>query len=149
MVAQSLTEALEHVIHNIRLVPLDADLYQRLIDLHNGRDNVAAIVEHQLEFYLERMEEESGTSYESNSELGVLFGKVLLPHGTLLRTKHHGDWKQAEIQNGEILWDGNTYESVAKACNAMRGDTSNNAWLVLEVKRPKDSSFRQAERLRR
>ena len=46
--------------------------------------------------------------------------------------------KLAQVLDGKVVWEGKEFESVAQACNAMRGDTSNNAWLVMEVKLPRE-----------
>ena len=40
------------------------------------------------------------------------------------------------------------FESMSQLARAMRGDTSNNAWKVLEVKRPGDASWKLADFLR-
>lgn len=52
------------------------------------------------------------------------------------------------LKVGEIRWEGKAYESMSQLARAMRGDTSNNAWKVLEVKRPGDANWKLADHLR-
>ena len=74
---------------------------------------------------------------------------LFLPESTEVRTKYFNEYKVAAIQGKEIVWDGETYPSMSQLARAMRGDTSNNAWKVLEVKRPSDGKWQPADFLRR
>lgn len=80
---------------------------------------------------------------------GVQWESLFLPEGTELRTKYFDELKVAVIRGNQISWDGRAYPSMSQLARAMRGDTSNNAWKVLEVKRPSDASWRLADFLRR
>lgn len=80
---------------------------------------------------------------------GVHWDSVFLPDGTQVRTKYYGEYQVAEIIDGKIVWKGKPFPSLSQLASAMRGDTSNNAWMVLELKRPIDSSWSPADRLRR
>jgi hypothetical protein len=72
-----------------------------------------------------------------------------LPHGTELRTSHFGSYKVARIEDGAVVWEGRSFDSMSRLARAMRGNTSNNAWKVLEIKRPADDRWQLADALRR
>ena len=74
---------------------------------------------------------------------------LFLPEGSQIRTKHYGELKVAKIDGGEIMWEEESYPSMSQLARAMRGDTSNNAWKVLEIKRPSDAKWQSADFLRR
>ena len=155
---QQRQDVLSHVIHNIAFIPISAELYTEVQNWAqaNGSDcgpgTIAEIVDDQLRSFLERVNEEMPSTKEGRSiywqDRGS--GKVVeLAHGTTLRTRHYGQWQTANVNNGEIIWNDRVFTSPSQACNAMRGDTSNNAWKEFEVKRPNDTDFRGANRLRR
>ncbi|EGR3946584.1 hypothetical protein QMT39_002117 [Vibrio cholerae] len=79
---------------------------------------------------------------------GIHWGNLFLPNGTQIRTRYYGEYLVADITNNAIVWNGDHYSSIAQVTNSMRGDTSNNAWKVLEIKRPQDTKWQLAERLR-
>lgn len=79
---------------------------------------------------------------------GLRWGPVMLPGGTKLRTKYRGERLIATVVEEAVEWQGPRFESVASAVNSMRGGTSNNAWKVLQVKRPHDVNWQAAELLR-
>lgn len=152
---QQRQDVLNHVLHNIAFIPVSAELYSELEDWARnsggGTGAVAAIADHQLRFFLERMQEEHEPTNEGRSmywrDPGS--GKVVeLPHGTELRTKYFGEWRVAVVNDGVIEWETRSFKSPSQACNALRGDTSNNAWREFEIKRPADTGFRGANRLR-
>ncbi|MCU7844699.1 MAG: hypothetical protein KZQ93_12745 [Candidatus Thiodiazotropha sp. (ex Monitilora ramsayi)] len=156
---QQRQEVLAHVTHNLAFIPISADLYTEL-EAWSRRDGgsggpgaVAAIADHQLWSFLERMDQgdlvpkASGRGYHWQDPNSL---KVLeLPHGSEVRTQYYGEWKTATVQNGVLMWEGKAYSSPSKLCNAMRGDTNNNAWKEFEVKRPSDQQFRRANFFRR
>lgn len=123
-------------------IPLPNELLVRLVERY--QDRYAGVIEHIVEDFLERTEEEADLSAKN----GMIWNQLRLPHGTELRTKYYGEWQVARIEDGKIVYNGKTYDSPSRACSAMRGRTSNNAWKLLEIKRPQDLEFRLADRFR-
>ena len=72
---------------------------------------------------------------------GVYWEALFLPEGTQIRTKYFNEFKVAEVVGTEIVWEGEVYPSMSRLASAMRGDTSNNAWKVLELKRSIDPKW--------
>lgn len=153
---QQRQDVLNHVLHNIAFIPVSAELYAELDewarrDGNGGPGAVASIADHQLWDFLERVNQDHPPANKGRSvywkDPGS--GKVAeLPDGTELRTQYFGEWRVAIVTDGSIEWSGASFLSPSKACNAMRGDTSNNAWKEFEVKRPTDTGYRAANRLR-
>jgi hypothetical protein len=52
------------------------------------------------------------------------------------------------LKKGKFYFKNKPYKSPAKVCNAMRGNTSTNAWHMLQIKRPQDIGFTRAEKFR-
>lgn len=126
-------------------LPISHDLFMRLAARWPG--GISTGVEDVLNDFLERTEEDFQALYEEKANFQ--WESVLLPHGSQLRTRYYGDTLIATIEDGRITWKGEQYPSVSQLASAMRGGTSNNAWKVIEIKRPNDSSWLPAERLRR
>ena len=124
-------------------VPISNELLVRLVERYGVR--YPLVIESAVEDFLDRTEDDF---HSQKSEPDYTWERLKLPAGTLLRTKYRGEWHSAELTNGKFEYDGRRYPSPAKVCNAMRGDTSNNAWKVLELKRPQDIDFELADRLR-
>jgi hypothetical protein len=126
-------------------VPVSHDLYAELTRRYPA--GPAWVIEQALQDFLDRTAED----FEAQRPLkqGVQWDSVFLPDGTQVRTKYYGEYQIAEIIDGEIIWKEKAFLSLSQLASAMRGDTSNNAWKVLEVKRPMDSSWIAADRLRR
>ena len=155
---QQRDEVFAHVVQNLAFIPISAELYSEL-DAWSRRDggtggpgSIASIADHQLWFFLERMQEEGPRTSEGCSfywqDPGS--GKVVeLPHGTELRTHYYYEWKLALVQDGSFIWEGKSFSSPSKVCNAMRGGTNNNAWKEFEIKRPSDTQFRPANFFRK
>lgn len=122
-------------------VPVSSELYQAVAARYpNG---VNEIFEYAVSDFLER------TESDWQQELrGIRWGKLFLPEGTLLRTKYLGDFIEAKVGDEIVHWAGNEYSSVASLANAMRNNTSNNAWKVIEVKRPSDTKWQLGDFLR-
>jgi hypothetical protein len=108
---------------------------------------VASIVEHAVAGFLDRTAEDFDVG--SPRKQGIQWESLFLPDGTGVRTKYFGNVQSAEIVDAKIMWDGEAYSSMSQLARAMRGDTSNNAWKVLEIKRPADATWQPADRLRR
>ena len=137
-------------MNNITYVALPNDLLVRLVKRYGM--SYDGIIEYAVEDFLDRTADEfmeTGTLAWSDDHKGYTWDRLFLPEGTQLRTTHHGQHKIAEVRNGQIVYDDKVYRSPGKACNAMRGDTSNNAWLTLEIKRPQDAGYRIANHFRR
>lgn len=125
-------------------VPIPTALYASLVA--RFPDRVSTVVENVVTDFLERNDPDFLVMPEST---GVQWESLFLPDGTQIRTKYFGEYKTASIKKEAILWDGNTYSSIAQLANTMRGNTSNNAWKVLEIKRPSDKLWMPAQALRR
>jgi hypothetical protein len=125
-------------------IPMSRELHDELARRYPN--SVASVVEHVVQDFLDRMADYKSEPRQKPS--GVHWGSVFLPDGTQLRTKHYGSHNVADIEEGAPWWDGVKYTSIAQMANAMRGGTNNNAWKVLEVKRPQDPAWQLGDRLR-
>ena len=126
-------------------VPISIELYAELSRRHPG--GVSSIIEYVVQDFLSRTEED----FEAANPClrGVYWEALPLPEGTQIRTKYFGEVMDAQIVDGEIIWKDEAYSSMSKLASAMRGNTSNNAWKVLEIKRPSDAKWQSADFLRR
>ena len=127
-------------------VPLSHELYAQLAQRYPA--GVSSVIEHVVQDFLDRTEEDLTAKRDNVRQNGIQWDALFLPHGTQIRTKYFGKYPVAEIVAGEICWDGQVYSSMSRLARAMRGDTSNNAWVVLEIKRPSDLNWIRADRLR-
>lgn len=125
-------------------VPIPLDLYAELA--RRQPRSVATLLSDVAWDFVDR----TAADFEARprSKSGFQWDAVFLPDGTEVRTKYFGDMKVAAIADGEIQWEGKAFQSMSQLARAMRGDTSNNAWKVLEVKRPDDASWKLADFLR-
>ena len=128
-------------------VPLPHDLYAQLVRRYPT--GVSSVLEHVLQDFLDRTEDDFAAKQEDARENGMQWDALFLPHGTQIRTKYFGKYPIAEVATGEIHWEGQKYASMSQLARAMRGNTSNNAWVVLELKRPTDRDWIRADRLRK
>jgi hypothetical protein len=126
-------------------VPLPHDLYAQLAQRYPA--GVSSLLEDIAQDFLDRTAEDYAAKYAARK--GVQWDALFLPDGTQIRTKYFGKYPTAEIADGQIMWDGEPYPSMSRLARAMRGDTSNNAWVVLEIKRPTDPHWMRADRLRK
>lgn len=133
------------VLDTFVAVPLSVDLYAELTRRHPGA--VSTVLENLAWDFLDRTAESVGASPRSSG--GVHWDNLLLPEGTEIRTKYFGDVKVAAIRDGEIVWEEAKHSSMSQLARAMRGGTSNNAWKVLELKRPADGNWQLADFMRR
>lgn len=127
-------------------IPLSHDLYSELVKRYPT--GVSSVLEHVIQDFLNRTADDFAAKQEDARENGVQWDALFLPHGTQIRTKYFGKYPIAEVAAGEILWEGRKYASMSQLARAMRGNTSNNAWVVLELKRPTDRGWIRADRLR-
>lgn len=78
---------------------------------------------------------------------GYQWKTVYLPEGTLLRRWSHGDCRDAQVIGGRIMLGGTSVSPNQFARSCAR--SVRNAWKDLMVKRPGDTAFHSASRLRR
>ena len=123
-------------------VPIPTALYLELANRYPGL--AATVIENVLGDFLDRMDDPVWVEKK-----GVHWESLFLPDGTAVKTKHLGQTHTATINGNDIVWDGKIYPSMSQLAKAMRGNTSNNAWKVLDVKRPGDAGWQLADRLRK
>ncbi|MHB1869469.1 MAG: hypothetical protein ACYCT1_01265 [Steroidobacteraceae bacterium] len=128
-------------------VPVSHELYAQLARRYPA--GVSSVLEHVIQDFLDRTEEDFTAKRDEARQNGIQWDAIFLPHGTQIRTKYFGKHPIAEIAAGEIRWNDQVYPSMSQLARAMRGDTSNNAWVVLEIKRPTDPDWVRADRLRK
>jgi hypothetical protein len=134
-----------HSLDSFVAVPLSVELYAELARRYFG--GVSSVIENVAWDFLDRTAEDfEATPRGSN---GIHWESLFLPGGTEIRTKYFNEYKLAAIHGKEIVWDGEPYPSMSQLARAMRGHTSNNAWKVLEIKRPSDAKWQPADFLRR
>ena len=125
-------------------IPMRADLYLAAATRYPGK--VATLVADILQDFLERTSDDSVAALTAKQ--GIHWESVFLPDGTEIRTQHYGVTQTATISGGEIVWGERVYRSMSRLASAMRGNTSNNAWKVLEIKLPAGAAWQLADRLR-
>lgn len=126
-------------------VPVPNELYAELARRFPG--GVSSVLEQITQDFLDRTAEDFAAR-EPRAQ-GIYWEALFLPEGSQIRTKHYGEIKVAKIADGKIIWEEESYPSMSQLARAMRGDTSNNAWKVLEIKRPSDAKWQSADFLRR
>ena len=114
-------------------VPLPSSLYLEVAARHPRA--ISAVIEQVVWDFLDQTKGELHGPSRIGSG-GVAWGATWLPEGTELRTRYFGKHLQAVVRYGRVVCEAGEFVSVAQAANAMRGGTSNNAWQVMEVKRP-------------
>jgi hypothetical protein len=124
-------------------VPMSQDLFMRLASRFPA--GAASIVEQVIEDFLERTKDD----YAPSDQNPFIWDQLRLPSGTKVRTKHYGDYQIAEVQDGKVYWDGEEFKSMSQLARSMRGNTSNNAWVVLEIQYPGQTDWTLADRLRK
>lgn len=126
-------------------VPMPHDLYAQLI--HRYPAGVASVIEQVVQDFLDRTAEDFEGRRPDKG--GIHWESVFLPDDTQVRTKYFGKHQVAEVTGSTIMWEGRSFPSMSQLARAMRGNTSNNAWKVLEIKRPADPHWQPADYLRR
>ena len=124
-------------------VPLPIKLYEELVKKYP--DSVSTLICNLTENFLE--DTKDGFIEES----GIYWDALYLPNGTELRVKKSriNDYGVAEIANEKIIYEGITVESISKFASKVRDNTSVNAWVTVEIKRPSDRSWQLANNFRR
>lgn len=126
-------------------IPISSKLYAKFA--RRFPDGASSALEQIAQDFLERTADDFA-AFEPRSN-GVYWDALFLPEGSRMRTKHYGEIKVAEVIAGKIIWKEESYPSMSQLARAMRGGTSNNAWKVLEIKRPSDPKWQLAVLLRR
>lgn len=130
---------------NTTYVPLKNDLLMKLIARY--QENYPVAIDDVIEDFLERTADEHG-ELPGFRQGGYIWDQLELPDGTQLRTRYYDEWQVATLKKGKFYFKNKPYKSPAKVCNAMRGNTSTNAWHMLQIKRPQDIEFTRAEKFR-
>lgn len=126
-------------------LPITVDLYAEFSRRYPG--SVSSLIEQVAWDFLDRTADDFDAAPRGSK--GIHWEALFLPEDTEVRTKYFNEYKVATIRDSEIVWDGETYPSMSQLAKAMRGDTSNNAWKVLEIKRPSDAKWQAADFLRK
>jgi hypothetical protein len=147
-------------------VPINADLISQIILRSNGRADVASMVEHSLETFLDRtrgdpdiwseehadqvaQEDEDGQIKEvGDPSRGYLWSGVFLPNGTSLRIEYKGEYYFADVRHQTITFRGETC-SPSQFASRAAGNTSRNAWRDIWLQYPGTSGWVFADEARR
>jgi len=127
------------------VVPISSQTYQAIAERYPTA--VSTLIEDVINDFLERTSGTTSIAKENGPE-GMLWSTTFLPKGTQLRTKYLGKYLNAIVSNGSALYEDQEFSSISKLANKMRGNTSVNAWLCIEVKRPTDIKWISANKLR-
>ena len=130
---------------NTTYVPLKNDLLMKLIARY--KENYSTAIDDVIEDFLDRTSDDHEFDRGARKG-GYIWDQLELPAGTQLRTRYYDEWQIATLRKGKFYFKNKPYKSPAKVCNAMRGNTSTNAWHMLQVKRPQDIEFSKAEKFR-
>lgn len=130
---------------NTTYVPLKNDLLLKLIDRY--KENYPVAIDDVIEDFLERTADDHA-EHAGFRDGGYVWDQLELPSGTQLRTHYFDEWQTATLENGKFYFNKVAYKSPAKLCNAMRGNKTTNAWMMLQIKRPQDIEFKKAEKFR-
>lgn len=125
-------------------VPIPLALYNELVI--RSPEGVSTLLEHVVWDFLDRTADDFSVDLNDGS---VNWDGLYLPDGTEIRTKYFNEYKVANIRNSKIFWKDKEFASFSQLARTMRGNTSNNAWKMLEIKRPFDKVWQLADRLRR
>ncbi len=75
-------------------------------------------------------------------------GGATFPHGTELRARYKGNTYTARVENGSLVYNGESYDSPSPAAAAVTGN-SVNGWIFWECRTPGRSSWVRIDSLRR
>lgn len=131
------------ILEGIVAIPLSQHLFMRLAQRYP--DGVVGVVEQVVEDFLERTKDD----FVAEAAGSFMWDQLRLPSGTKIRTKYYNEYQVGEVEDGKLYWDGEEYPSMSRLARAMRGDTSNNAWVVLELQFPGENTWKLADRLRK
>jgi hypothetical protein len=108
-------------------------------------DGVAEVLDYVLTDFLDRTSED----FEISNANPYLWDRLSVPSGTKVRTKYYGEYLYAEVDDGNLHWDGEELNSMSQLASAIRGGTSNNAWKVIELQFPNQQHWTLADRCRK
>lgn len=149
-------------------VPIDTNLYNELVlRVGDPERDVGAIIDEVLLQFLERTADDGDWSdayyawrdrqrpakesleQYGDPDKGYFWTPVFLPNGTKFFMPYGGQNYFAEIRHEKIFYDGREMPSPSVLASTIARGTSRNAWVSLQIKRPKDTAFRPADVLRR
>ena len=124
-------------------VPLPTDLYNEVLKRYP--DRVSTLIRDVTEAFLEN------TKDDFSSDLGFYWDSLFLPSYTELRVKESrsNNYGVAKIINEQVIYEGNAMKSVSQFASKVRNNTSVNAWITVEIKRPNDHTWKLADKYRR
>ena len=117
----------------------------KLIDRY--KENYPVAIDDVIERFLEQTADGNDEAVNFRDD-GYIWDQLSLPAGTMLRTRYFDEWQVATVQEGKLIYNDREFKTPAKLCNAMRGNKTTNAWMMLQIKRPQDVEFRKAESFR-
>jgi len=126
-------------------VPIPSELYQSLAS--RFPDGVSSVLESITWDFLERTEDDF---ISTPAEGGIRWGSISLPNGTQLRVKksRSNDYGYAEVTGEKIIYLGKVISSPSQFARTVKDNTSVNAWINIEVKRPQDRGWKLADSFR-
>ena len=125
-------------------VPLPTELYLSLAE--RFPDRISTVLENISWDYLERTEDD----FISTPVGGIAWGALTLPNGTQLRVKksHSNEYGYGEVENEKIMYLGKMVGSPSQFSRKVKKNTSVNAWINIEIKRPIDRDWKLANTFR-
>ncbi len=132
------------ILDDFVCIPLPSDLYQSLAA--RFPDRVSTVLENITWDYLERTEKD----FIPTTSGSITWGSFSLPNGTQLRVKksHSNDYGYGEITNEKVVYLGKVVGSPSQFARKVKNNTSVNAWINVEVKRPQDRDWKLANSFR-
>lgn len=146
-------------------VSVRSDLIAEIILRSRGKANVASMIEHSIETFLDRTRGDPDIWSEEHAESvadeevddtlvkyghpakGYHWQNVFLPNGSQLKISYKGGEKLAEVRHQQIYYDG-TPCSPSQFASRVANNTSRNAWRDIWVKRPTDRDWIFGDTLR-
>jgi hypothetical protein len=125
-------------------IPLSSELYQTLSK--RFPDRISTVLENITWDYLERTEED----FVAPPIGGIIWNRLQLPNGTQLRVKksHSNDYGYGEIKKDKLMYLDEEVGSPSQFARKVKNNTSVNAWLYIDVKRPQDRDWKPANDFR-
>ena len=125
-------------------IPLSSELYQAFARRYPNA--VSRTLENVAWDFLERTEDD----FDLSPSGGILWGGLKLPNGTELRVKksRSSDYGYAEIVSDKIIYAKKDIGSPSRFARKIKDNTSVNAWIHVEIKRPNDREWELADTFR-
>jgi hypothetical protein len=116
------------------------DFLERTVDAGDWDDAYYA--------YLEQSKSAQGFAKEfGDPDKGYSWTPLFLPNGTRVSMEYKGRQYHAEVRREQFLYEGKPM-SPSEFASTVANNTRRNAWRDLNVKRPRDSGWIQADALR-